>query len=138
MTRMVDGVDGLGYDSQDRLQFLPGYRLRFGQAGGAAQFNTANQGIGTVALPAIAAGATGEVTINDSTIDSTSMVFCQVTRNKSAGFTVPAAGAIAGLVADVKAISTSQPNITIELRNVGSAATLATDYELWYWIVGPA
>ena len=88
----------------------------------------ANQPLGVVALPAIAAATTGTVTITNSLIGTTSYIFTQLRR----GSTVPAVGAQA-----ITAFATppTAGSCVINIRNAGATATLATDFQLWYLIV---
>lgn len=91
--------------------------------------NVANQGIGTVALPALAAGAVGTVTISDTWIHTESIIFCQVKR----GTTTAVAGAVATLILALRPATTGA--CIVDVMNHGAAATLATDYVLHYEVV---
>lgn len=98
------------------------------QTANTAAANVANAGAGAVAVPAIANGATGTVTINDTNITVNSMFDFTFGR----GTTTAAAGAIAALVPQCRPPTAGQ--VVIDVRNAGSAATLSTDYVLWYTV----
>jgi hypothetical protein len=108
---------------------IAGKHNHSGQTGNTVANNVANQGIGTVALPALTSGATGTVTITDSRITASSLIWITVKR----GTTTPAAGALAGIVADLQAPGSG--SCVVDLRNAGTAATLSTDYVLHYLVV---
>ena len=71
-------VDGLGVDTLGEginAGVLTGRKLKwFGQTAGVAAGNVANQGIGTVALPALAAGAVGTVVVGDTLVTTNSLI----------------------------------------------------------------
>lgn len=99
------------------------------QTGNTVAGNVGNAGLGTVALPALNAGATGTVTISDSLIGTASLIFVFVAR----GTTTPAAGAIASIIVDAQAPTAG--SVVLDLRNAGTAATLSTDYVVWYLVI---
>lgn len=99
------------------------------QTANTAAANVANAGAGAVAVPAIANGATGTVTINDTNITVNSMFDFTFGR----GTTTAAAGAIAALVAQAR--PPTQGQVVVDIRNAGAAATLSTDYVLWYAVI---
>lgn len=98
------------------------------QTGNTAAANVPNAGVGAVAVPAITNGTTGVVTINDSNITPNSIIDVMFAR----GTTTAAAGAIAALVPQCRPPTAGQ--VVIDVRNAGSAATLSTDYVLWYTV----
>jgi len=130
--RNISAVDGIGYKDLTSIAgaqpgLLAGRKFYFlGQTDNRIASNVANQGIGTVALPALAAGATGTVTITDSLITFLSIVLLTVKR----GTTTPAAGALAAIT--VSGQQPSSGSVVVDIRNNGSVATLATDYVLHY------
>jgi len=126
-------IAGIGVDNLSAQRpsagVLPNRKwLYHGQTGNTVVGNVGNQGIGTVALPALAAGAAGAatVTITDSLITTTSIVLVTVRR----GTTAPAAGAVATILASVEAPAAG--SVVVDVVNLGTAATLATDYVLHY------
>src|SRR5438309_2103281 len=98
MTHRVTPVDGLGINrissvgsSPPIVGPIPGSRAAyFGQAGNTVAGNTANQAVGIVACPALAAGAAGSVTWTNSMITAQCAIRVWGVRR---GTTVPAAGA---------------------------------------------
>ena len=105
---------------------------RISQPGNTVATMAPNKGRGTLAIPALAAGATTDVTITDTMIRPTTAlgVYC------GPGTTVPAAGAKGGLNANTLSVAPGTAIVTV--RNVGTAASLATDFVLWYNILGGA
>ncbi len=85
-----------------------------------------NRGRGAVQVPAMAAGATSTITINDSRITPSSRITTELVR----GTTAPAAGATASVDTLVRTPTVGQ--VIIDVRNDGSAAVLNTDYVLLY------
>jgi|SRR5579859_92779 len=100
-----------------------------GQTVSTLASTVANQPVGTVAIGALNAAATTTVTITNSLIVATSFVFCQIAKCT----TVAGAGAVATLVCAPRVPGTG--SCVVDVTNLGSAATLSTDYQLWYWIV---
>src|SRR5260221_14368093 len=95
------GHDGPGNDPENP-GILTGILLKFfGNPTNNVSGTVNNQQVGSVALPAINAAATGTITYTNNKIKATSRVFAQVrqtnTGDTPAG-TVPAAGALAGLI----------------------------------------
>ncbi len=118
-------------------QVATGQRLRYaGQTGSNPQFNIANQGIGSKALPALAGNTATTVTISDTNINSTSIVFFQVKRAGASGATTPAAATV-GFIQIVAPTFCGSGSVVVDVVNTSGTAILATDYELWYWAVGP-
>lgn len=99
------------------------------QTGNTVATDKGNQFTGSLALPAIANGATGTATLTNSKIKASSIILTQVRR----GTTTPAAGAINFLV--VESATPTAGSVVFTVRNLGSAATLSTDYQLWYHII---
>lgn len=133
MANPLSSVDGIGYDGDvttgnRNAGWIAGRKpVSLGQTVNTVASTVADQMTGTVALPALAAAATGTVTITNALITANSMIFTQVRR----GTTTGAAGA--GVVTEAQAPTAG--SCVISVRNPGSAASLSTDYELWYWIV---
>jgi hypothetical protein len=99
-----------------------------GQTGNTSAANVANQGIGTVALPALAAATSGTVTVTDARITTASIIQATVAR----GTTTPTA--LGSVV--VAARLPGSGSCVFDVRNThASTATLSTDYTLWYWVV---
>jgi|GEM_PF-3444853 len=127
-------VDGIDLDDITAGITHPGLRSGrkwkyHGQTGNTVALNIANQGVGTGALPALAAGATGTITITNSLITTLSLIFCQV----KIGTTTAAAGAVATVLTQLRAPAAG--SCVVDVTNLGSAAMLATDYVLHYWVV---
>jgi hypothetical protein len=99
------------------------------QTGNTVAGNQGNQYVGTVAIGAVTNGATATVTVTNSKIKASSIILTQIRR----GTTTPAAGATTFLVVEAATPTAGQCVFTV--RNLGSAATLSTDYQLWYHIV---
>lgn len=99
-----------------------------GQTALAAASAVANQRVGAVTLPALAAAATSTVTISNSLITAQSYVQLTVKR----GTTTAGAGAVATVVLAGR-IPTAG-SLVVDVTNLGSAATLSTDYEAIYEI----
>jgi hypothetical protein len=95
------------------------------QAGNTLALTTANQAFGMVAAPALASGATGTVTWTNSLINANSIISVRGCRR---GTTTPAAGALAALIVNSQAPGAG--TVVLDVRNAGTAATLATDYEI--------
>lgn len=134
MTLELSAVDGLVYDDLTASTPNPGVKSGrkwkyHGQTGNTVAGNVANIGMGTVAVPALSAAATGTVTITDSKIASTSLVWLQV----KIGTTTASAGAVATVHTSCRAPGSG--SVVVDVTNLGSAATLSTDYQLWYWVV---
>jgi hypothetical protein len=102
---------------------------RRAQTGNTVATDRANQVMGSVAIPAITNGVTGTVTLTNAKIKATSIIMVQVRR----GTTTPAAGATTFLV--IESATPTAGSCVFTVRNLGSAATLSTDYQLWYHIV---
>lgn len=137
MSTYPSPVDGIWYEDVTAATHTgapypgtaPGVKyLALGQTGNTVATNVANQGIGTVACPALSAGAVGTVTISDSLITANSLIFCTVRR----GTTTPASGAYC-MVRDVMTPTSS--SVVVNVVNLGSAATLSTDEQLFYMVV---
>jgi hypothetical protein len=88
------------------------------------------QGFGSVMVPALASGATITLTVNETMVSGQSHIFGTIRQYDSA----PAAGAQAGLTWNVTSI-TAGVSFVVTIRNVGSAATIATDYCFSYLCV---
>lgn len=99
------------------------------QTGNTVATDKGNQFAGSVAIPAITNGATGTVTLTNNKIKATSIILTQIRR----GTTTPAAGATNFLV--VESATPTAGSCVFTVRNLGSAATLSTDYQLWYSII---
>jgi hypothetical protein len=84
---------------------------------------------GSVAIGALNAAATTNVTITNSLIVATSTVLCQVRK----GSTVAQTGAVATVVAAPRVPGTG--SCVVDVTNLGAAATLSTDYVLTYLVI---
>lgn len=134
MPTAMTWVPGIGVRDSDaffvQFTFLTGHKLDFlAQTASAAASSAANQGVGTVTVPALSAGATGNLTITNSLIATTSLIFLTLRR----GTTTPGAGAVATVLCQARAPGSG--SVVVDVTNLGSAATLSTDYELWFLIV---
>lgn len=124
-------IDGIHLDT---TQSNPGVQsarkwLYHGQAGNTVAGNTGNRSCGTTALPALAAGATGTFTITDSFITALSLIWLQV----KIGTTTAGAGAVATVLTSLRAPAAG--SVVVDVTNLGSVATLSTDYVVHYWVV---
>jgi hypothetical protein len=130
MPTYISVVDGIGYDDMKangpNPGVLPGHKLKWlGQTGNTASGSVADQGIGTVALPPIAAGATGSITITDARITAASLIFVSVKDGPT-----PDTAAGRGVVAWAKA-----PTMGQVVVNYTPLATMANAWALHYWVV---
>lgn len=122
-------VDDLGSGTVPNPMLRSGKKLTLqGQTGNTVAGNIANMGVGTVAVGVIASLTDGTVTISDSRIVAGSFIFCQL----RTGTTTPGATTEV-FVSRVEAPGTG--SVVVHLYNVGTGASLATDYQLWYWVV---
>lgn len=132
-TGYLSDVDGIGYDNPANATpnpgVLPGRKLKMlGQAGNTVASNVANQGVGTVAVPALAAGATTTLTITDSTITTASLIDLQA----AYGTTPPTDGqAIPQLV--VKSVAAGSAAVVVKNTD-GTNAIAANNYVCWYTV----
>ena len=127
--QVLTAVDGIGLDDDtargSQPGVLPNFKLKWlGQAANTAAGNVANQGIGTVGLPALGAGAEGTVTVTDSLITASSLVF--VTVVNANGDTT----AGARVTADVRMPASGSVVVHYKTDQAMSAAWAA-----WYWVV---
>lgn len=138
MAELLPGMPGCEVDDPTvtlgnlpQWTFSSGRRLKYkAQTGNTVAGNVANQGIGTNALPAVTNGTTTTQVVNNTLVTAASIILCQVRR----GTTTPAAGALASLIVEVTSI-VAGTSFTVTIRNVGTAATLSTDYQLWYMVL---
>lgn len=133
---LTSGLAGWTYGSSDPSAGSPNPGPRTGQkfAAPAQTVSTlastvANQTVGTVGIGALAAGATGTVTITNSLIAATSFVFCVVAKQT----TVAGAGAVATVLCAPRIPGAG--SCVVDVTNLGSAATLSTDYQIWYLVI---
>lgn len=129
----VTQVDGIQYDVDPSTNVhnpgvASGRKLKMlGQTGNTVATQVANQQIGVIAAPALAAAATGTTTITNSLITTSSILFGSIRR----GTTTGAAGA--GVVFEFQAPANG--SCVVSFRNPGSAASLSTDYQLAYIVI---
>lgn len=126
-------VEGFDYPDTSVFDMNPRYKTRTkplfaGQTALAAGSSVADQAIGVVALPALNAGATGTVTITNARITTISHVFLTVKR----GTTTAGAGAVGTVV--VAGRLPGSGSLVVDVTNLGSAATLSTDYDVQFLI----
>jgi hypothetical protein len=83
-----------------------------------------NQGIGSVNLPALAAGAESTVVVNDQAVLATSKIFCQLYNQ------VPDATALLSITYDVKSVGAG--TFTFHYK---ALVAMAQAWTLWYVVV---
>lgn len=110
------------------------HRRHFGQPDNKVATTVANQGEGTVAVPAIAASGTATFSISDTqiTVNSRIVLSLQARDTVSDGGTAPAAGNQAGI-----GLVMGKPgagSVLVVARNLTAVAVLLTDYVLQYWV----
>jgi hypothetical protein len=135
MTTYMSAVDGIEYDNLiGNSTYNPGLKANrkfkiHGQTANIVASNVANQEVGTVAVPALAAGATGTITISNTLITTTSLVQVMGWR---IGTTTPGAGAY---VAPTYFAAPASGSVVLNIINPTAVAILSTDFQLWYRIV---
>src|SRR5690349_14848917 len=134
MATELSAVDGISYDDTTATApnpgITPGKRLKvLGQTVNKATGAVANQQIGTVDLPILAAGATGTVAVSNSQVTANSLIFVSVANETAAG--AFAGDTTAGRCVDAWIESVGSGTFTIGYH---ATAAMSADWSVYYLI----